>query len=123
MWIYELRDKLWNIVRWDVQHNAHWSSCSSQVLFGVAQKCAEGTRLLGYTVSEPPPNRDAAFYKTWITDLTNETLKVLERYHFHDGSITKAIPVFEDAARRVRECSPNLAALESDEPMIQRAEA
>lgn len=123
MWLYELRDKLWNIIRWQVQHEAWWSRCSAQVLYGAAQKCAEGIRVLGYHVGEPPPNREAQFYKEWIRDATNPALDALSRYAIPDGSITKAFVPYEDAARRIKDCAVATANLPADLAVVYPAES
>ena len=124
MWIRALRNNLWYFVRWNVQHKAYWSTCNATVLIAAAKKCAEGHRVLGYTVSDPPVNHDENFYKGWITKVTNETLTALDWYHFVDGSISKAIPLFEQAAALIKPCAANVADLgETDEPLIQPAAA
>ena len=107
MWLSQLNHKVWNLLRWDIEHNAYWSNCDANVLYGVSLKCAEGGRILGYHVSPPAENRDTNYYKTWITDCSRTLRAALERWEVLDCSLTKSVPVFEDAARRVRECSPN----------------
>lgn len=122
MWVLTLRDKLWNIVRWDIQDKAYWSTCNATVLFEAAKKCAEGHRVLGYSASDPPPNHDERYYKDWITKMTNQTLSALSAYHFLDGSVTRATPVFEQAAGLVRPCAAAFAAnAATDEPRVQPA--
>jgi hypothetical protein len=56
--------------------------------------------------------------------VTNQTLTALDWYDFVDCSISKAIPLFEQAEALIKPCAANVADLgETDEPLIQPAAA
>jgi hypothetical protein len=117
-----LRDKLWNLVRWDVQDKAWWSNCSATVLYGVAQKCTEGIRTLGYSSNEPPPNRNETFYKEWIRDVTNPALDAIYKWQVPDCSMTKALVPYEDAATRIKNCAVAFNDIQTDAPLVHPAD-
>lgn len=118
-----LRDKLWDLVRWRVQHDAYHSNCDAVVLHGVAKKCSEGLRVLGYSANDPGENRERGYYVTWILNSTNEALHALYWWKVLDCSITKAFPVYQDAADRVKECRTAAGSIESDELVVYPAES
>ena len=124
MWLYQLRDRAWNLLRWDIQHNAYWSSCDAQVLYAAAKKCAEGIRALGYYFTDPPPNRDTDYYKkNWMVSATNYAMDAVSRYAVLDGSLTRAIPIFEQTATIIAVCKATAMAaeIESEEPIFYPA--
>jgi hypothetical protein len=122
MSLAKLRDQLWNLVRWDVQDKAWWSKCNAKVLHGVAQKCAEGIRVLGYSSNEPPPDRSETFYKEWIRDVTNPALDAIYHWQVPDCSMTKALAPYQDAARRIRDCAVALKDIQTDAPLVHPAD-
>ena len=42
MKLHGLRDKLWKVVRWDVQDKAWWSRCNATVLYKASQEVCGG---------------------------------------------------------------------------------
>jgi hypothetical protein len=123
MWLREWRDKVWKVIRWDVEHKAWESRCDAKVLHGVSLKCFEGCAILGYHAQKPPDNRDAQYYKDYIAFVSRNMRTALDRWEVPDCSLTKAIVPFEDAARRLRDCSPDLANPAPETFLIHPAES
>jgi hypothetical protein len=121
MWIYEKRDALWNIVRWDVENNAYWSNCDATVLYGAAVQVAKGTRALGYSINDPAQHRDAQYYKDWIVKTCGYARDALGGWRFLDCSLDAATAEFKDAARRIKACSVQFANVKTDESVIYPA--
>ena len=115
MWINQLKDEAWELVRWRVQHDAYWSNCNSEVLFGASQAVRKGAQTLGYGVGAPLPNRDEGYYKGYIVQVTDRVLEALGHYHFLECSLTEARRSFQDAADRIRDCRGAVQALEGAE--------
>ncbi len=122
MWLNQLKDQAWEFVRWQVQHTAYHSNCSDEVLAGAAKAVRDGAQALGYRVSAPLPNRDVAYYKTYIQDVTHNALDAIYHYRFVECSLSKAMVPFRDAADRIKNCRKALADIEGDEIYFVPAE-
>ena len=122
MWIHQLRDDTWELLRWKVEHDAWHSDCDSQVLYGVAQKVREGTQTLGYGITPPAPNRTEQFYKEYIRDVATKARDAIYQYKFRDCTLSEAKKAFDNAAERVAKCSTTDAKADEDQILFEPAD-
>lgn len=118
MKLHELRDKLWKVVRWDVQDKAWWSRCNANVLYKASQEVCVGIRTLALRCNDPEPNRDEQYYKDWLRDATNPTLGEISNWNVPDGSMTPALVEFQKAADRIKTCSSTKSDIQTDQPLV-----
>lgn len=124
MFLYQLRDELWNTIRWKVQDKSWWSDCDKDVLAAVGKKCAEGMRTLGFQCPDPLPNRTREYYKNYVNHVCHEAHTFVYHWQVFDGSMTRALSIFKEAAAMVDDCTPSESAAEStDEVRIVPAKA
>ena len=122
MKINDLREKVFDLLRWKIQDKAYHSRCSAKVLFGAAQQLVPAGEALGYEIKPPLPEHDETYYKDWITKVTNTLIDANHDYKVNDGGMTNAKPFLDDAVRRIRDCSPTLAELPPEAVVVRPIE-
>lgn len=114
MFIDTLRDELWNLIRWKVEHEAWHSQCGAEVLQAVGSQAAEGLRALGYQVSPPRPNRTRDYYRDYVVRVSQSAHDAVFRWKVRECSMSEARRIFQKAAEMIAQCSPSQATGEDD---------